>query len=699
MGVLNVKICMIVPHFLPHIGGGEQLYYDIAKGLKKEGHKVRVVTSDSGGVKGHSQYDGIDTYYYPWKIRFGHPVVCMADLDKHVKWADIVHTTMFTPATKSRLISKKYKKPCIITIHEVIGDKWYWFVKPSFKAFLFEMYEKFICMQKFDAVHVVSDSTKNDYYKYIGKSDRVFRVYNCSHMPEPEEYLGESISFREYFGLKDDERGFLFFGRPAINKGIFVLEEAVNILKRNNRLPSNVKFCWIIAAQPENERKTLLKQVKKHKLNDSIIIKDSLKRMELFKVISGADYVVVPSITEGFGFSAVEACTIGRPIIYSNGGSLPEVVFGKTLPFENRNAKDLARKLDCVIRKGDNSFVSVPEKKFEDKRMVDEIIDLYKNVLQSEGKMGESNLAIARVLRNGVYNLLPYSLLRFSYNLGVKVLFKNKYENMIKYLKKQDDNEIKKLLPEIQSEGKLRMIYGSWVKQYEKRNNKILKEKNGLKYVNHKCIDDSVKKMYFSKKMSSASCRLYYESIIIEQDSKSPHFYFSEKVKEKLKQGGTVLDLGGAEGVFALECVNYADKVLCFEADEKWIAPLKKTFAPYKNKIKLVRKFVSDVSEGEFITLDHYFSKKIPTDISVIKMDIEGFEQKALLGMKKTLEKNPDAIVLVCAYHTPEAEKEINEIMQNMGYTGEKRKGFIFCWAGEDFVEPYARRGVIEYSK
>ena len=48
---------------------------------------------------------------------------------------------------------------------------------------------------------------------------------------------------------------------------------------------------------------------------------------------------------------------------------------------------------------------------------------------------------------------------------------------------------------------------------------------------------------------------------------------------------------------------------------------------------------------------------------------------------------------------TPEAEKEINEIMQNMGYTGEKRKGFIFCWAGEDFVEPYARRGVIEYSK
>ena len=114
-----------------------------------------------------------------------------------------------------------------------------------------------------------------------------------------------------------------------------------------------------------------------------ISIKESVSRNELNKLIVDADYVVIPSIAEGFGFSAVEACDLGKSVIYSNGGSLPEVVFGNCLEFENRSAMDLAQKLLSVIQFGDSAFSVIPPKTFEESRMLEELIALYDKCLET----------------------------------------------------------------------------------------------------------------------------------------------------------------------------------------------------------------------------------------------------------------------------------------------------------------------------
>lgn len=375
-----MKICLICPHFLPHIGGGEQLVYDIAKNLLAEGHEVRVVSSNSGGVTGHVPYEGIDSYYYNWKLMFGHPVVKKKDLAEHIRWAEIVHTAVFTPARPSLKLARKYGKPCMVTVHEVIGDKWYWFVKPKWKAFAFKWFEHHVCKPDYDAVHVVSDSTKRDFEQYIGKRDGLIRVYNSSHMPPAEAYIGEKIDFREHFGLQDGEKGFLYFGRPSVNKGVFVLEEAIAELRKRGALTGDMKFCFLLAAQPADVRRDLLARMEKDGITENVVIRDSVPRMSLFKLISGADYVIVPSITEGFGFCAVETCAIGRPIIHSDGGSLPEVVFGRTLSFKNRDASDLANCLEKVQKEGADAFAVIPEKKFEEKEMTAQIMEIYRKL-------------------------------------------------------------------------------------------------------------------------------------------------------------------------------------------------------------------------------------------------------------------------------------------------------------------------------
>ena len=376
-----MRVCMIVPHFLPHVGGGEQLYFDIAKGLQEKGHEVRVITSSSAGITGNVPYKGIDSYYFNWKMFCGHPIVKARDIEEHIKWADLVHTTVFTTATKSRIISKKYKKKCIITIHEVLGNKWFWIEDNKIKALMFDIYERLICKQKFDAYHVVSDATKRDYEKFCGKTDKIYRIYNSVDLPSFEKIRDEKITIKDYFGIKEDEKCFLFFGRPAVNKGIFVLEEAIKKLNKKNLIPSNIKFCWLIARDPAPRREQLLDLLKKHDLEVIVKVMPSVKRNELFKLIMDADYVIIPSITEGFGFCAVEACSLEKKVLYSSGGSLPEVVYGKCLEFENMNSDDLANKIENIINMDEDAFEDIEVKHFEKNRMVNEIIDMYESTV------------------------------------------------------------------------------------------------------------------------------------------------------------------------------------------------------------------------------------------------------------------------------------------------------------------------------
>ena len=121
--------------------------------------------------------------------------------------------------------------------------------------------------------------------------------------------------------------------------------------------------------------------ISKKGLDKYVVIKPSVTRKELGACILGADTVVVPSLTEGFGFSALEACQIGTNLIYSDGGSLPEVAYGKCLAFKNRDSRDLADKIEMVIKKGENAFDNVDPKTFTYDEMLGGIEDMYKSVM------------------------------------------------------------------------------------------------------------------------------------------------------------------------------------------------------------------------------------------------------------------------------------------------------------------------------
>ena len=198
--------------------------------------------------------------------------------------------------------------------------------------------------------------------------------------------------------------------------------------------------------------------------------------------------------------------------------------------------------------------------------------------------------------------------------------------------------------------------------------------------------------MYFKKSFDSVEkVQSYYNSLLIEQDNNSPHRYISDSFSIDNKD--IVLDAGAAEGIFALDVVDKVKKIYLIESDDTWNMALEKTFEPYKEKVNIVNKFLSDVDDKNSITLENLYKREIFT---VIKMDIEGFEYNALKGGSRCLKKYYPQL-MVCAYHHVSDEAIISEALINLGYKIKTTKGYM-VFIHENINPHLLVRGII-YAK
>lgn len=376
-----MKIAIILPHFYPYVGGAEKMFYDLAKGLIQAGHEVRVVARNIGNeYLGPKVVDGINICYCPWKSMFGHPVPRKKDLEEVIAWCDIVHTSIFTTSPPVSRLARKYHKPALLTVYEARGNKWFW-ADNFIRATAFYLIEQYTIRQRFNCYHAISDATKADVERYCHRRN-VRRIYLANEMDQA--HVAKDFSMRQYFGLSMEQKVFLYYGRPGKTKGILVYERAIDKLVKecDSRLLENTSFCFLLGKEPEDLRAAFIRLIEKKGLTNRVIIRDSVTREQLGACIQQADCVVVPSLTEGFGFSALEACQIGSRLIYSDGGSLPEVTFGECKSFRNRDEADLADKLKAVVENREDAFDIIPAKTFTYDEMFGGMIHLYEELVQ-----------------------------------------------------------------------------------------------------------------------------------------------------------------------------------------------------------------------------------------------------------------------------------------------------------------------------
>ncbi|KZX14790.1 hypothetical protein MBCUT_19180 [Methanobrevibacter cuticularis] len=237
-----------------------------------------------------------------------------------------------------------------------------------------------------------------------------------------------------------------------------------------------------------------------------------------------------------------------------------------------------------------------------------------------------------------------------------------------------------------------------WTNKYKKENIKIQHDsKSKYNFVMHQN-----KPLYFPLNMSNQEIKILYNSLLIEQDENSPHLYltpdFTLQKGEFKEENDIILDVGAAEGIFTLSNIDLIKKAYLFECDEDWIEPLKLTFKPYKEKVEIVNRYVSDTTSDKTITLDDFYNQIDKEEINFIKVDIEGAEFDLLKGAKKLLKNSKNLKLAICTYHEQEDAEIFENFLIEKGYSCEFSKGYMAVFCGE-FKYPYLRKGLIRAKK
>lgn len=342
---VDMKILFVLEYYSPHLGGAETLFKNLAEGLVRKRHSVAVLTSWLSDTEMREQVKGVRLFRVKTPNRgrrYWFTLLAIPMALKLAKETDVISTTTYNGAFPAWLAGKIRRKPAVITVHEILGTLWGEFQGMNrFMAWLHRFLERRIIGLGFDRYVGVSNATA-EAIRACGKD--AVTVYNGIDYKLFKPRSGKRL--RQFLKL-DDLFIYLSYGRPGISKGIEYLVRAVRLIR--DAIPNSMLLLFL-AEEPRDRHEMIMGLIPALGIGDSVQVRLPVPREMLPPFIAASDCVVVPSLSEGFGFSAAEACAMGKPVVASGVGSLPEVVSGQHVLVEPRDPKAIARGVIRVHR-------------------------------------------------------------------------------------------------------------------------------------------------------------------------------------------------------------------------------------------------------------------------------------------------------------------------------------------------------------
>ena len=372
-----MNILFVSEYYYPHIGGVEAVFKNLAERLAEQGHRCHLVTSSLPGAPRHEYINNVEIYRVnvPRKgNRYWFSFLAIPGVIKMARQADVIHTTTYNAVLPAWMASRITGTKSVITIHEIWGNQW---LKLSgmnfFIAGVYRSIEKILLKLSFDATICVSDYTYNRARELKLKKDKLRAIHNGIDNNLFTSKSNKEI-LRQELGLPENSFIYMYYGRPGVSKGVEYLIQAVPMISK--RIPDS-RLVLILSRDPKNRYKTIIDAIKNMNIENDIILLNPVPVDILVDYISASDCVVVPSLSEGFGFAAAEACAMGKPVIASNVASLPEVVSGEYVMIESANAKAIA---DGVIKTFNGDTQKSERKTFDWNKCALQYLDVYKTV-------------------------------------------------------------------------------------------------------------------------------------------------------------------------------------------------------------------------------------------------------------------------------------------------------------------------------
>jgi len=371
-----MKICFVIDSYFPNVGGAELHVQSLAEMLAGLGHKCVVITSRKDNfspyIEEKSNLKIIRIRVPSFMQRLWFVLMSVPNIIRFGKDCDIIHGASYGAAFPSLVAAKIMHKKIVFMVFELMGKMWKR-LEPNWLISRFYIFcENLICSFPFDRFLAISLYTRNC-LRFAGIADnRIEWVYAGQPLVKPTG--NDCCQMRKSLGFAVADFIYIVYGRAGITKGMEYMVDAVPLILAKN--PS-ARFIFILTKSDKRIWKHIQNRIKRIPPEAFRFICGT-DRKTLSEYIRQADCVVVPSLTEGFGFAALEACVLGKKVVATNAGSLPEVIFGWHILVNPASIEALA---DGCNRAFFGKLVYSEPKKFDWGNSVSSIIEIYQKIL------------------------------------------------------------------------------------------------------------------------------------------------------------------------------------------------------------------------------------------------------------------------------------------------------------------------------
>lgn len=215
-------------------------------------------------------------------------------------------------------------------------------------------------------------------------SEKITLIHNGVEMPDYPLDGKAALRVRNEFSIKEDERIIGAVGSLHLRKGHRYLIEAIKLLLEHK---DNIKLMIVGDGVLKRELKIFSQKLG---IQDKVIFTGY--RRDVNDLISTMDIVVQPSIEEGFGIAILEAMALGKIVVATDVGGIPEIInHGQTgMLVSCANPIALANSLSFLIESPDLAKTMAEngrkrvKQNFDIVSMVRKYEELYQELLKRE---------------------------------------------------------------------------------------------------------------------------------------------------------------------------------------------------------------------------------------------------------------------------------------------------------------------------
>ncbi len=204
-------------------------------------------------------------------------------------------------------------------------------------------------VKRADHIITVSQSSRNAIRRLLNvDKEKIHTVYNgVSHLFSPVRDEKQLMGNMEKYGIDGDY--LLFVGHIDPFKNLLKILAAYYEIR--NEKGADSPLLVIITPTPQRDwfYKVVQQKIARLSLQDDIIILGNVPDEDLPSFYSGAEALLLPSLYEGFGLTAIEAMACGTPVVASDICSLPEVVGDAALLVDPYSVDSIAAGIQKIL--------------------------------------------------------------------------------------------------------------------------------------------------------------------------------------------------------------------------------------------------------------------------------------------------------------------------------------------------------------